>query len=303
VNIQSATSPAIGLVTANPPPNEKPLAATFDTALLSLTGVVRANVGGREVVLSGAQPRIILAYLALRAGHPATAAELAEVLWPRVRSPHWEGAVRGVIAKVRIFLHELGPCAPTLDNVGHIYRFVCDDRISIDVWQAEHDLAQAVSYMAAERSSDAAAAASRAAAALADTLLPGHDGEWLDRWRSKLDAMRCRALRLASCANTDCGNHDEAIQLARTAVSLDLYDESSHRALMSAHLAASNRAAGLRAYAYCRQVLADDLGVSPSVETEALYLRLLGPEPNRMAQRSQSTMVLPWRAHHNGLDK
>jgi DNA-binding SARP family transcriptional activator len=38
-----------------------------------------------------------------------------------------------------------------------------------------------------------------------------------------------------------------------------------------------NRAEALRAYEQCRAILADDLGVNPSSQTEAAYREVLGP--------------------------
>jgi DNA-binding SARP family transcriptional activator len=44
---------------------------------------------------------------------------------------------------------------------------------------------------------------------------------------------------------------------------------------MRAHAAAGNRADALRAYERCRCLLAEELGVSPSPQTEAVYLDIL----------------------------
>ena len=44
---------------------------------------------------------------------------------------------------------------------------------------------------------------------------------------------------------------------------------------MRVHLAAGNRAEGLRAYERCRELLADELGIDPSAETRATYQELL----------------------------
>ena len=44
---------------------------------------------------------------------------------------------------------------------------------------------------------------------------------------------------------------------------------------MRSHAAQGNRAEALRVYQQCRQLLADELGIDPSPETEALYLELL----------------------------
>ena len=283
MSVRTAMHRATGFISVPRPPIAATSTVDREVVRISLLGVVRADLGEREIVLSGAQPRLILVYLALHRGRPVTAEELAEILWPHGRAQHWDGAVRGVISKVRAYLVEVGTAAPRLDNIGRTYRLVCGDHSSIDIWQAERDLASATAQIAAGNSKGAAAAASRAAAALTNTLLPGHDGDWLDTWRSQLDSMRRRALQLGSRAHTQCGNHDEAIRLACAAVSNDPYNEESHRVLMAAHLAAGNRASALRVYGDCRRVLADDLGVSPSAETEAAYLQLLGPEPAGVA--------------------
>lgn len=266
--------------------------ATTGPVHISLLGVVRGHCGTTEVVLAGSQPRLVLALLGLNHGRPVRADELAEVLWPEGRASHWEGAIRGVISKLRAFLSGLGPAAPRLDNVGHTYRLVCGDHATIDIWHAERQVAEAASHMAAGMAGEAATVAESAAVVLTDRLLPGHDGEWLEGRREQFSAMRRRALRLAAVANTACGDHDKAIRLAADSVSGDLYDEESHRVLMAAHLAAGNRAAALRAYGNCRRVLAEDLGVSPSAETEALYLRLLAPEPGGIAPPPRPTRRL-----------
>jgi DNA-binding SARP family transcriptional activator len=66
-----------------------------------------------------------------------------------------------------------------------------------------------------------------------------------------------------------------AVEAASEAVRLEPFRETSHQRLMRAHAALGNRAEALRAYERCRRLLADELGVDPSVETEALYLELL----------------------------
>ena len=54
-------------------------------------------------VLRGCQARAVLCMLALRQG-PVHKDELAELLWPRGLPDHWDGALRGLITKIRRFL-------------------------------------------------------------------------------------------------------------------------------------------------------------------------------------------------------
>ena len=76
---------------------------------LYVLGVVRGERGADVVRLAGQQPRLLLARLALADGRPVTADELAELLWPEGRARHWEGALRGVVAKIRALLTMLSP--------------------------------------------------------------------------------------------------------------------------------------------------------------------------------------------------
>jgi pentatricopeptide repeat protein len=59
-------------------------------------------------------------------------------------------------------------------------------------------------------------------------------------------------------------------------VELEPFRETGYRLLMRAHTEAGNPAEALRVYERCRRVLADELGTSPSPQTEAVYLDLLG---------------------------
>jgi DNA-binding SARP family transcriptional activator len=47
--------------------------------------------------------------------------------------------------------------------------------------------------------------------------------------------------------------------------------------LMRLHVGRGNRAEALRAYEQCRAILARDLGMTPSPQTEAVYRDVLGP--------------------------
>ena len=66
-----------------------------------------------------------------------------------------------------------------------------------------------------------------------------------------------------------------AVETAIEAVELDPFRESSYQLLMQAYAANGNRAEGVRVYHRLRGLLAEELGTSPSAETEALYVKLL----------------------------
>jgi DNA-binding SARP family transcriptional activator len=105
--------------------------------------------------------------------------------------------------------------------------------------------------------------------------LPGEEGEWVEGKRRELHDMLVSAL---DCYVEICLRTSQAAlaaQMASQAVSLEPFRETGYRQLMRVHAASGNRAEALRVYQRCRELLADELGVDPSPETEALYLELL----------------------------
>ena len=66
-----------------------------------------------------------------------------------------------------------------------------------------------------------------------------------------------------------------ALDQARAAVELEPFRESGYRRLMQVFVKQGDRAEAIRVYQQCRQRLADELGVSPSAETESLKRALL----------------------------
>jgi SARP family transcriptional regulator, regulator of embCAB operon len=66
-----------------------------------------------------------------------------------------------------------------------------------------------------------------------------------------------------------------AARHATEATTLEPFRETSYQLLMRAHAAVGNRADALRVYQRCRSLLLEELGVSPSSQTEAVYLDIL----------------------------
>jgi DNA-binding SARP family transcriptional activator len=62
---------------------------------------------------------------------------------------------------------------------------------------------------------------------------------------------------------------------AQTDAALDAFRETAYQLLMKMHAAGGDRAEALRVFARCRELLRDELGVSPSPQTGAVYLEIL----------------------------
>jgi DNA-binding SARP family transcriptional activator len=242
---------------------------------LLLLGTVRARGDAGEVELRGTQPALLLTKLVTAHGRRVGRAELADAIWPRGPGEHWEGALRGLVGKVRAFLRDASGDGLRITTSGQGYRFEADDGWDVDLWLAEALTSAGADALAQGRTEEAAIDAEGAAALLRSPLLPAVDAPWLPPWRTRLDRCRGSALRTASCARSALGAHAEAVAHAEAAVVLDPVDEASHRVLIEVRRAAGDSAGALRAYGECRRVLQEELGVAPQPETEALYLELL----------------------------
>ena len=124
-------------------------------------------------------------------------------------------------------------------------------------------------------------------------LLANEDGEWVDLERARFERLLARVRLVGAEALLGCGQPLEAAVHAEEALTHDPYDEHALRLLMRAHADAGRPASALARYAATRELLADELGVSPSAETEALHTAILlageqadRPSPPRSLERA-----------------
>ena len=67
------------------------------------------------------------------------------------------------------------------------------------------------------------------------------------------------------------GQHEAALETSQVALWQDRCLEAAHRLAMRVHAARGNRAAMVRQYEFCKQVLHDEVNSTPSPQTEQLF--------------------------------
>ena len=82
----------------------------------------------------------------------------------------------------------------------------------------------------------------------------------------------------ATASITDAGTPQWGIWFARAAIERERTREDAYVALMRAQIAAEQRTAAIMTYHKCRKILAEELGVDPSPEVQALYQSLIDAE-------------------------
>ncbi len=228
--------------------------------------------------LPGRQGRLTLAVLTWERARAVSVDELADVVWDGAPPAAWQTALRALVSKLRAALDEAGAGASIEHAFGcYQLRLPADAWVDVEAATAAVHEAEAALHQGDLQAANGAALVANAIARR--PFLPGDAGEWVERRREHLRQVRIRALEVRG--RVALANHDPAGAAtdAGLVVELEPYRETGHVLLMRAHAAAGNPAQALAAFERLRTTLADELGASPSPETEAAFLEILGRGP------------------------
>jgi DNA-binding SARP family transcriptional activator len=242
-------------------------------ARIQLCGRLKVDIDGEHVtpLLRGRQGRVLLAYLVLKNGEPATRGELIEAIWPESLPIDPGAALRTQLSHVR---QALGAEAVA-------GRETIELRLPEGTWvdlQAAHHAANAAD--AALHSQD-----------LRDTWVHGHialniagrpflsgfDAPWVTAVRDDMAELELRAREVIAQAGIGLGGSEIAVaeRSARALIRAAPFRETGYLYLMQALVASGRTAEALRTYDDLRRMFSTELGIAPSAELQALHRRLL----------------------------
>jgi DNA-binding SARP family transcriptional activator len=251
-------------VSAESRPNQHDLRIQLCGPLVIERGGQRAD--GR---LPGRQGRLLAAFLVLNRHRPVLRRELAGALWPDLAPDHAEEGLSALLSKVRTVL---GPGA--IDGRGSVRLVAVDPWVDLEVArEAVHRAESSV----AQADWGRAWGPSQVALFVAERGLLVEDGDdsmaWLADERRRVTQLRLRALEAygLACLGIGGGEVAAAVRAGTELVEAAPFRESGHRLLMQALVASGNPAEAHLAYARLRELLRDELGVSPSSQTQDLH--------------------------------
>ncbi|MEY9964026.1 pentatricopeptide repeat protein [Streptacidiphilus sp. MAP12-16] len=221
--------------------------------------------------LPGRQGRLLFAYLVLKRHRPTSRDELIEALWPRRLPAATDTGLNALISKLRKLL---GP--GVLDGRSSLrLRLENGDRVDVEV--AAEAVHRAESQVALHEWKRAWGPSLVALFIAEREFLPGEDAPWVDDQRHQLADVRVRALEAYAAAALGTGGTElpAAVRAGRQLVRLAPLRESAYQVLMRALADQGNVAEALGVYAELREVLRDQLGVSPCASSQAVYNGLL----------------------------
>jgi pimeloyl-ACP methyl ester carboxylesterase/DNA-binding SARP family transcriptional activator len=268
---------------------------------IQLTGRVAVHDTGSGADLPGRQGRLVLASLAAT-GHPVARETLAERIWGDRLPRAWERDLSAIVSRLRSALG--GPGLVVAEHGA--YRLALPADAEVDLRRARAAAAEAGTALATGDPAGALALAEEVTAVADRPFLPGEEADWISAVREELRELRLRALGTSADALAALGRTADALRVAAGIVESDPFLEPAHRRIMRLHLADGDRASAVRAYERCRRALADQLGVDPAPETEALYLEALratgaaGPAPPPVRYARSGLVNIAWQTVGDG---
>ena len=237
-------------------------------------------LGGFQVSLDG-QPvtgfesdktRALLVYLAVEAERAHRRERLAGLLWPERSETTARSYLRRVLANLRRVIHDHETAPPFL----RIDRQTIQFNQESDYWLDFQTLLPAL--QPDESGQIPIKELEQAIGYYEGTFLEGFSlpesiafEEWMLLQREQVERGMQDGFQHLVSASEQRGEYCQAISFARRWVDLVPWDEGAHQELMRLYFQNGQRSQALAQYTRCRQLLWDELGVTPSAETEILY--------------------------------
>ncbi len=243
---------------------------------LSLLGPPRLTSDNDVVEVRIRKELALLAFLAVESQHRHRREVLAGLLWPDMAEDSARNNLRVVLSGLRKLLGDASDARLEADRVG--VRLLVDPS-RVDVVR-HRELVAAVGahgHSSVAGCDECVGWLSEAASLYHGSFLQGFDladsdifEEWLTVQREQLMLGQLAALDTLATAHESRGEHAAAVECGRRQLVLEPWRESAHAQVMRGLWSIGERGAALEQYEACRRILADELGLEPVPELEAL---------------------------------
>ncbi|MFL7795226.1 MAG: BTAD domain-containing putative transcriptional regulator [Anaerolineae bacterium] len=255
---------------------------------IRLLGAFQVTLDGEPLEgIRSDKTRALLAYLAVEDDRPHSRQALATLLWGEHSDEAARASLRSSLSNLRQRLvRQIIPDSdsPLLDTTRHAVSFNADPGTCwLDVAEFDALMDACYVHMHAHSHRDLAhcpaciARLEQAVALYQGDFLSGlalPDGPAFDEWRviqqERYYQRMLVALEALAAHYVTVGDYVKARGYVRQQLTLEPWREEAHRQLMRALALDGQRSVALAQYKTCRRVLADELGVEPAPETEAL---------------------------------
>lgn len=227
--------------------------------------------------LPGRQGRLAFAFLVGNRWRPISRTEVIEAIWAGDPPVDVETALSAILSKLRAAFRKAGWSASdaTIETLSGIVVLRLPTETWVDLEEAANAIDQAEGLMRGGAPAEAWGFANVAVSITRRPFLPDLESGWIVARRTALLSTLTRGLQcLASISNAS-GQGALAVQYMTEVLELEPYRETAYQDLMRLHASMGNRAEALRVFDRCRTLLRDELGASPSPQTEGVFLDIL----------------------------
>ena len=202
----------------------------------------------------------LLAYLVLHRERPQPRERLAEMYW----GDRKERKARRSLATALWHIRRCLPDETLILSDAHIAQFDPQAGVWLDVEAFE-----------SRATRDDVTSLRSAVACYRGEFLAGFYDDWVISERYRLEALFFEALARLMVGHEARGDHQAALSAALRLLSRDPLREDAHRMAMRSYTRLGQRSAALEQYERCRDVVLQELGAEPMVETSELYQDIL----------------------------
>ncbi len=228
---------------------------------------------GSSVTLAGGRERVLLATLVLGANQVVSTDRLVDALWGEEPPATAANALQVHVSKLRKKLAEAGAGdVITRAAQGYVLQTGPGD---VDLDEFEQLVGAAAADPAGVSKNLGKALALWQGPALADVSSDLLAGE-----KTRLEEFRLLALEKRIDADLALGRHAELVGELEGLVQADPLREGPRRQLMLALYRSGRQADALATYREAREFLAEELGIDPGAELQALELAILNQDPD-----------------------
>ena len=244
--------------------------------------------------------RALLAYLAVERDRPHTRSKLAGLLWPDAAETTALTYLRHALANLHKVLDDRAAAIPFLHTHGDAIRFNTHSPCTSDVTTFTSVLMALTSPGAPPLTAAAAQALQNALALYRGPFLEGFtlaDSDRFEEWillrREQLHQLTLTGLDKLVTYYLEQGAAAQALPYLQRYIELEPTGEQGQQRLIRLLLHLGQPSAALAQFERCRAVLANELGVTPTAETLALYQQLQAHTDDRPTLRFQPATQLP----------
>lgn len=248
--------------------------------VLNWLGQIRVALDSEPVDLGYSKVRALLAYLTIELHQAHSRDELAVLLWPDSSQQAARKSLRQALTTLRNAIRDEESVPPFL----LISREAIQFNPASDFYSDAGEFAVLIDQCALHKQVhiepciDCQERLSRGIAVYQGELLKNltlSDSlpfeEWLLLTRERLRLQAIDALGRLMLASERSADDDAAMQYSRRRLVIDPWNEDAYRALMRILARRGQRTTALAEFERCKRVLVEELGITPSAETLALY--------------------------------